>query len=436
MKGIGVGIIGLGTVGTGVAKILLGNARIIEQRLGQPVILKKVADLDIERDRGVDIDRAIMTCNADDLLDDPEIAIVVELIGGYEPALSYIIKAIKNGKHVVTANKALLAQNGEALFNAAAEYGVNLGFEASVGGGIPIIRAIKEGFAANRIESIYGIINGTSNYILSKMTDEGRGFKEVLKETQKKGYAEADPSFDIDGIDSAHKIVILASLAFGARISLKDVYIEGIRGISTLDISYAKELGYRVKLLAIAKLCNGEIDIRVHPTMLPEGNIISNVNGVLNAISVVADAAGPNMFIGQGAGSMPTGSAVVSDVIEMARGIAFGVKGQRVPPRSYPEHNITQIKIRDKNDVEAEYYLRFYVLDKPGVLSKISGILGKNDISISSVIQKERREGKGVPLVMMTHHAREQNVLTALSEVDRLDVVLDETILIRVEKGE
>ena len=435
MKTINIGLLGFGTVGTGVVKILQQNSGVIEKRLGAKLNLKWIADLDIEKDRGVRVDKNILTKDANKVLDDPEVNIIIELIGGYEPAKSFILQALKNKKHVVTANKALLAKNGSEIFETASKNNADIGFEASVGGGIPIIRAIKDGFTANNIQSVYGIVNGTCNYILSKMSDEGRPFNEVLKEAQALGFAEANPSLDIDGIDSAHKITILASLAFGARVNLEEVYTEGISRITPIDINFAREFGYRIKLLAITKRSGNEIEVRVHPTMVREDNPISKVNGVLNAIEVTGDAVGENMLIGRGAGDMPTGSAIVGDVIEISRNILNGGVN-RVSPLSFLPKYIEDAKIKSIDNIISEYYIRFSVLDKPGVLSKISGILGNNSISISSVIQKGRGEKGGVPLVVMTHSAKEKDIQKALSEIDRLEVVLDKSVLIRVENGE
>ena len=435
MKSINIGLLGFGTVGTGVIKILQQNSGVIEKRLGAKLNLKWIADLDIERDRGVRVDKNILTKDANKVLNDPEVNIVIELIGGYEPAKSFILQALKNKKHVVTANKALLAKNGSEIFETASKNNVDIGFEASVGGGIPIIRAIKEGFTANNIQSVYGIVNGTCNYILSKMSDEGRPFNEVLKEAQALGFAEANPSLDIDGIDSAHKVTILASLCFGVRVDFDKVYTEGISRITPIDINFAREFGYRIKLLAITKRSGNEIEVRVHPTMVKEDNPISKVNGVLNAIEIIGDAVGENMLIGRGAGDMPTGSAIVGDVIEISRNILNGGVN-RVSPLSFLPKYIEDAKIKSIDNIISEYYIRFSVLDKPGVLSKISGILGNNSISISSVIQKGRGEKGGVPLVVMTHSAKEKDIQKALSEIDKLDVVLDKSVLIRVENGE
>ncbi|MGD0917695.1 MAG: homoserine dehydrogenase, partial [Thermodesulfobacteriota bacterium] len=302
MREIKVGLIGFGTVGSGVVKILQKNSKLIEKRMGAKIVLKRIADIDLEKDRGVKLKPEVLTPNAEEVIEDPEIDIVMELMGGIEPARSYILKAIHNKKHIVTANKALLALHGDEIFEDAHRFGVDVNFEASVGGGIPLIRSIKEGLVANRIQSIFGILNGTSNYILSKMTNEGRGFKEVLREAQEKGYAEADPTYDLEGIDAAHKLAILIRLAFGTRVRFKEVFIGGISEITSLDIKFSREFGYRIKLLAIAKIDRGKIEARVHPTMIPQGHLLATVEGVFNAIYIEGDAIGPTLFYGQGAG--------------------------------------------------------------------------------------------------------------------------------------
>ena len=434
MKKINVGIVGFGTVGTGTAKILIENSLLIEERVGIPIVVKKIADHDIEKEREINVDPAILTKDANEILNDPEIDIVVELIGGYGYAKEFILKAIDKGKHVVTANKALLAVHGDEIFRAAYRKGVDIGFEASVGGGIPIIRALKEGLVANRIESIYGIVNGTTNYILTKMTAEGKKFGDVLKKAQEKGYAEADPTFDVEGIDAAHKLAVLISLAYGVRIRFEDIYTEGISKITPLDIEFAREFGYRIKLLAITKDDKGKIEARVHPTMLRESAMLANVDGVFNAIYVTGDAVGSTMFYGRGAGMMPTGSAVVSDIADIARNI-IKKSHQRVPPLGCSEGCIKDAKVKDISETVNHYYIRFSAMDKPGVLSKISGILGEKNISISSMIQKGRQVGGSVPIVMMTHEAKEKDVRKALDEIDRLPVVHDKTVFIRIEEG-
>jgi homoserine dehydrogenase len=433
MKEIKVGLIGFGTVGSGVGSILQRNSKLIEKRMGAKLTLKRIADIDLETDRGVKLKPGVLTRKAEDVIKDPEIDMVVELIGGIEPAKTFILKAIRNKKHIVTANKALLALHGDEIFREAQRFGVDVNFEASVGGGIPLIRSIKEGLVANRIHSIFGILNGTSNYILSKMTDEGRNFKEILKEAQEKGYAEADPTYDIEGIDAAHKLAILVRLAFGTPFQFKEIFIGGISEITPLDIQFGREFGYRIKLLAIAKIDKGKIEARVHPTLIPESHLLSTVEGVFNAIYIKGDAVGPTLFYGQGAGKMPTGSAVVSDLVELGRNVLTRASGRRVPLLSFQESAIEKIPLKKMDDVVMPFYMRFSALDRPGVLSKISGILGKNEISISAVIQKGRRVNGAVPVVMMTHEAKEKNVHRALKEIGRLGVILGKTIFIRVE---
>jgi homoserine dehydrogenase len=433
MEEIKAGLIGFGTVGTGVVKILQKNFKTIEKRMGAKLVLKRIADIDIRRDRGVKLKPGILTPNTDEVIQDPEIDIVMELMGGIEPARTYILKAIQNQKHIITANKALLALHGDEIFNAAHRFGVDVNFEASVGGGIPLIRSIKEGLVANRIHSIFGILNGTSNYILSKMTDEGGSFKEVLKEAQKKGYAEANPTYDIEGIDAAHKLTILIRLAFGTSIQFKEIFIGGISDITPLDIQFSREFGYRIKLLAISKIDHGKIEARVHPTMIPEHHLLSTVEGVFNAIYIIGDAVGPTLFYGQGAGQMPTGSAVVSDLVELGRNLLVRATKRRVPSLSFQASAIEKIPLKKMEEVVVPFYMRFSALDRPGVLSKISGILGKNNISISSVIQKGRKVNGAVPIVMMAHEAKERDIHRALKEIDQLSVILGKTMFIRVE---
>ncbi|HDO36622.1 MAG TPA: homoserine dehydrogenase [Nitrospirae bacterium] len=427
---LNVGIIGFGTVGLGTARILIDNAGVIREKSGMDLNLLKIADLDIESDRGLSLKAGTLTTDVKEILENPDIHVVVELIGGIHPAKEFILEAIRKGKHVVTANKALLATEGEDIFKEAVERSVMVGFEASVAGGIPIIKVMREGLVANRIVSIYGIINGTSNYILTKMTDDGVDFDTALKEAQALGYAEADPSFDIEGIDSAHKLTLLASLAYGVPLSYDRIYVEGISRISSLDIEFAREFGYRIKLLAITKLLDGYVELRVHPTMIPADYMISKVDGVLNAVYVVGDAVGETLFYGRGAGDMPTGSAVVSDIVEIGKRIEGGCRSadglDYIGKRK-------DLGIKSIGDIESMYYFRFSVLDRPGVLSKISGILGDGNISIASVIQKGRKAGETVPLVLLTHTARERDVLKAIKEIDALDVVSERTTFIRVE---
>jgi homoserine dehydrogenase len=430
---IKVGLIGLGTVGTGALRILRENAELIRHRVGVPIEVTRVAVRDLKRDRGIDIPPGLLTNDPAQIIQDPDIDIVAELIGGYQPAKELILGAIARGKHVVTANKALLAGHGAEIQRAACLAAVNLGFEASVGGGIPVIKALKEALAGNRILSIYGIINGTSNYILSKMTHEGRSFEDVLAEAQRAGYAEADPTFDVGGIDTAHKLAILVNLAFGAYVNVNDIFTEGITAISPLDIDFGKQLGYKVKLLAIAKMHDGQVEARVHPTMVPEEYPIAKIDGVYNAIQIVGDASGDIMLSGRGAGSMPTGSAVVADIIDITRQILLA------PSRTLPADCAEArgpLKLQPIELIRSIYYFRLVVLDQPGVLAHISGILGKHQISIAQMIQRGRKEGGSVPLVIMSHTAREKDVRHAMLEIKALSSVSEQPVLIRVEGEE
>jgi homoserine dehydrogenase len=434
MEKIYVGLIGFGTVGTGVVRVLKENARVISERLGSEVILKRIADRDVERDRGVALDPGVLVADAKAVLDDPEISIVVELVGGTGVARDFILKALENGKHVVTANKALLSTHGKEIFTKAVEQGLDVGFEASVGGGIPILKSLREGLAANNIESIYGIINGTANYILSKMTNEGGKFEAVLKKAQDKGYAEADPTYDVDGIDTAHKLALLINIAYGTYISHDDIYTEGIRDINQLDIGFAKEFGLRIKLLAIAKAVGGKIEARVHPTMIPASHPLAAVDGAYNAVLLHGDAVGSVMFYGLGAGMMPTASAVVADIIDICRNMKSGAAG-RVAPLSYTPGAISHVEIKEIAGLELPYYIRFLALDKPGVLSSISGVLGSHNISISSVIQRDRKIGGAVPLVIVTHNAVERELRAAIKEIELMDIIKDKVVYIRIEEN-
>jgi len=432
MKTISVGLIGFGTVGTGVAKILEKNAGLLYQRTGAHIELKKIADLDIKRSRGVRLKKGVLTTSADEIVNNPEIDIVVELIGGIEPARRLILKALENGKHVVTANKALLSAHGWEIFSAARLTGVDVAFEASVGGGIPIIRTMQEGFASDRISGFLGILNGTSNYILSRMTDEGADFKAVLKDAQAQGYAEADPTFDVEGIDTAHKLNVLLSLAFGGKADPKKIYTEGISSITPLDIDFARQLGYKIKLLAICSGHGSEIDARVHPSLIPEKHMLAQVGGAFNAIFVQGQDVGPTMFYGRGAGMMPTGSAVVADIVSIARNIVKGVS-DRVPLLLYGSKAPKAIRIKPMSDVQTRYYLRFSAVDKPGVLSSISGALGRNHISIHSVVQKGRdTSNTAVSIFMLTHEAKESDLQKAIRQLEKLSMLKGKTMVIRI----
>ena len=432
MNEIKIGLLGLGTVGVGVARILQSHGAEMEERAGCRLTLAAIADLDVVRPReGLDLQRLPLTTDAGRVLGDPEIRIVIELVGGLEPARTFILRALASGKHVVTANKALLAHHGPELFEEARRNGVMLGFEAAVAGGIPLIRAVKDGLPANRVRSAFGIVNGTCNYILSKMTDEGLDFSGVLKEAQARGYAEADPTLDIEGLDSAHKLQILAMLAFRTAVDLKDIYTEGITGISQEDVVNARELGYRIKLLAIAKSDEGALEARVHPTMIPAASPMAAVSGVFNAVFITGDNVGDLMFYGRGAGQLPTASAVWSDALDIARRVAHGVPALAV---DLPTAAQTRLPIRPIDDIRTAYYLRVMALDRPGTLAQVAGILGQHGISLVSVLQKTRAEQhEAVPVVMMTHEARERDMRAALAAIDRLSVVAAPTTMIRVE---
>ena len=433
MNEVRIGLLGLGTVGAGVVKLLETERAFLEERAGCRLTLAAVADLDLIRPReGLDMARVPLTADATRVLNDPGIQVVIELIGGLEPARSFILKALGAGKHVVTANKALLAHHGAELYDEARRRGVALAFEAAVAGGIPLIRSVKEGLVANRILSVFGIVNGTCNYILSKMTAQGLDFSVVLKEAQAQGYAEADPSLDIEGMDSAHKLQILVSLAFRTFVDLKNIHTEGITRVGQQDIAYARELGYRIKLLAIAKAADGGVEARVHPTMIPAESPLAAVSGVFNAVFITGHAVGDLMFYGRGAGQLPTASAVWSDVVEIARRSAHGIPSLAL---ELPSSGPGAPALRPMEEIRCCYYLRVMAQDRPGVLSRVAGILGENNISIAHVIQKGRATGEAVPVVMMTHEARERDMRTALSAIDRLRVVAAPTTMIRVEGG-
>lgn len=432
MKEIKVGLLGFGTIGAGVVKLLNENATLIEEKTGAKICLKWVADLDITTDRNVPLEGIKLTRRVDDVLNDAEVSVVIELIGGYEPARSFVLKAIENGKHVITANKALLAVHGEEIFSAAREQGVEVLFEASVGGGIPVLSAIKGNLAANRISTVLGIVNGTCNYILTKMTQEGADFNEVLKSAQAHGYAEADPTFDIEGVDTAHKLCLLLSLCFGTKIDLKEIYCEGITSITSEDVDFAKDFGYRIKLLAIGKMDDGRIEARVHPTMIPIDYPLSDVHGVFNAIRLTGDFVGPVMFYGRGAGMQATASAVVGDVMDLSRNMVAGVN-RRCAPLGYLDEHVASLSIKPMGEIVSKYYIRFQALDRPGVLARIAGALGASGISIASMVQSARNEVDTVPIVIMTHEAREADVRKALAEIDAFDVIRAKSNFIRIE---
>src|SRR2546427_5615527 len=426
-----MGLLGLGPVGAGVAKLLESERAMLEERAGCRLRLAAVAALDVTRPReGLDITRLPMTTDANRVLGDGQVDIVVELVGGLEPARSFILKALGSGKHVVTANKALLAHHGAEIYDEARRRGVMLGFEAAVAGGIPLIRAVKEGLVANRILSVFGIVNGTSNYILSKMADEGLDFSVVLKEAQAHGYAETDPTLDIEGMDSAHKLQILATIAFRTAVDLKDIHTEGITAITQQDVENAVELGYRIKLLAIAKAVEGALEARVHPTMIPATSPMAAVSGVFNAVFITGDNVGNLMFYGRGAGQLPTASAVWSDTVDIARRVAHNLPAL---DGDLPSISERPLPLRRMEDIRSSYYLRVMALDRPGVLAQVAGILGQHEISLVSVLQKGRAQGEAVPVVMMTHEARERDMRAALQAIDKLPVVASRTTMIRVE---
>ncbi|MEN6329925.1 MAG: homoserine dehydrogenase [Methanobacteriaceae archaeon] len=422
---VNIGLIGFGTIGSGVVETFNRNLPLIEEKVGAKVVLKKIVDLDIVTDRGVEVDPNILSTNVDDILEDPDMDIVIELIGGYQPALKFILKAMENGKHVVTANKALLAKHWEEVMEAARKNGVRVCFEASVGGGIPLLEPLNDSLAANQIQSIYGIINGTANYILTKMSEEGLNFEEVLKEAQKLGYAEQDPTFDVEGHDTAQKLIILTILGFGVFIKQEKFHVEGISMITPQDIQFAsKELGCVIKLLAISQLVDGKLEVRVHPTLVPEDHLLAAVKGVFNGVYMVGDVVGPVMMYGPGAGMLPTASAVVSDCMDII--------GDPKKPLLYGPQSTHVEGIKPMTEVKSRYYLRITAIDKPGVLHGIAGILSDLDISIESVNQERRDEGQEVPIFMVTHQAKEQNMLKAVGKIEDLESVTKDTVFIRL----
>ena len=431
MKDIKVGLIGFGTVGQGLAEVLLMQQERLPKRTGMRIDLSAIADKSI-KSLPERFSHIPLVQNGQDVINNPDIDIIVELIGGVEPAKSFMLAAIAQGKHVVTANKALLAQEGRDIFAAAAAKGVAVGFEASVGGGIPVIKALREGLVANRILSISGIMNGTANYILSRMTDEGIPFGEVLAEAQRLGFAEADPSYDVEGIDTAHKLAILMSMAYGMHITHREVNTEGISSIEPLDIELAREFGYRIKLLAISRNHGDHVEARVHPTMVPQDHLLASINGAYNAIHFHGDCAGNILLYGLGAGKVPTGSAVAADVVDIARDIEYKCVG-RVPPLAYLPSQLISRRVTSMDELLVPYYFRFTVLDQPGVLARIAGILSSEEISIESVIQKGRKEAGGtVSLVIVTHSANESSVERALREIGTYEAVIKPAVKIRI----
>lgn len=428
MKEIGVGLLGFGTVGAGVVEGLQRNAELLARRAGVRLVLRWIADLDLERDRGVKVDPGMLTRDARAVVEDPKVDVIVELIGGVGIARELVTRALELGKPVVTANKKMLAEYGAELFALAARKKTELAFEASVAGGIPIIKALREGLIANHISEAYGILNGTCNYILTRMEQEQLPFDDVLKAAQAAGYAEAEPSLDIDGHDTAHKAAILASLAYGFPVPMKALQVEGIRGLAQDEIRYAAELGYRIKLLAVIKQDAHGVSVRVQPTLVPHRHMLASVSGVFNAVLVRGDVVGDTLYYGRGAGRLPTASAVIADIADVARHRA----GSGVPQPVFPPDG-KKAPMAALDDLGARYYLRLALLDKPGVLARVAQVLGQHQISIASMIQKEESRGDHVPVIVLTHEAAEKNFRAALDEIDRLDVVGAKTVRLRIE---
>lgn len=427
MEKVDVAVLGLGTVGVGVVKILQQNEDKWVNKCGARINIKKVVDKDPNRAAEVVLPEGVFTPNWDEVLADPEIKIVVEVIGGIEPARTFILQALRSGKNVVTANKDLLAVHGDELLDTAKACGKDLFFEASVGGGIPIIGSLKQSLVANNIQQVMGIVNGTTNYILTKMSREGVDFETALKEAQQLGYAEADPTSDVDGLDAARKIAILASIAFHSRVKLHDVYVEGITAITPEDIGYAKELGYVIKLLGITCENDGMIEVRVHPAIISDTHPLANVYDSFNAIFVRGDAVGDTMFYGRGAGQMPTGSAIVGNIVDIVNNLHGGTTG-RLNCTCY-EHK----PIKPMGDVMTKYYLRMHVIDRPGVLASIAGVFGNHGVSLASVIQKSRKE-HNAELVVITHQVREKDIQDALKVIEEMSITKRIVSLIRVEE--
>jgi homoserine dehydrogenase len=433
IRPIRVGLLGIGTVGGGTWEVLKRNAGEIRRRAGRAITITQVADRETKKAKTIVGRKAKVLSDAFAVVRSPEVDIVVELIGGTRVAKDLVLEAIANGKHVVTANKALLATHGNRIFAAAQKKGVMVAFEAAVAGGVPIIKALREGLSANRIEWIAGIINGTSNFILSEMRDKGLSFEAALADAQARGYAEADPTFDIEGVDAAHKLTILAALAFGIPMQLAKCFREGIQDLGRADISYAEELGYRIKLLGITKKTQKGIELRVHPTLVPARRLIANVEGVMNAILVKGDAAGPTLYYGAGAGALPTASAVVADLVDVTRLITADPE-HRVPHLAFQPDQLSDVPVLDVSEIETSYYLRMRVIDKPGVLARVTRILADSRISIDAMVQKEPGEGESrVDIVMLTHLALEKNVERAMRRIERLPTVVGKVTRLRLE---
>ena len=434
MKPMNVGLLGIGTVGGGTFNVLKRNADEIARRAGRPIQITVVADKNLELAKQVTGGACRLTDDAFSVVSDPEIDIVVELIGGYGIAKELVLKAIENGKHVVTANKALLAKHGNEIFAAAQNKGVTVAFEAAVAGGIPIIKALREGLTANRIEWIAGIINGTTNFILSEMRDKGLSFEAVLKEAQRLGYAEADPTFDVEGVDAAHKLTIMSAIAFGNQMNFDKVHIEGISKLDAVDIKYAEQLGYRIKLLGITKRTTEGVELRVHPTLIPSRRLIANVEGAMNAVLVKGDAVGPTLYYGKGAGAEPTASAVIADLVDVTR-MHTADPEHRVPHLAFQPNAMVDLTILPLSEVITSYYLRLRVEDKPGVLADITRILADQQISIDAMIQREPGEGEEqTDIIMLTHKTREKNIDAAICKIEALSVVTGKIIRLRLEE--
>ena len=433
MEPVKIGILGLGTVGSGTINVLTRNADEILRRAGRAIHVVHAAARDITRKRNCPTEGMRLTTDPYEVVNDPEVAVVVELIGGYEPARSLVLKAIENGKHVVTANKAMIAAHGNEIFTAAQKKGVMVAFEAAVAGGIPIIKTLREGLAGNRIEWLAGIINGTSNFILTEMRDRGADFADVLAEAQRLGYAEADPTFDVEGIDAAHKLTILAAIAFGIPLQFKKAYTEGITKITRLDVEYAEQLGYRIKSLGIARRTDKGVELRVHPTLIPERRLIANVDGVMNAVLVKGDAVGPTLYYGAGAGAEPTASAVVADIVDVVRTLTSD-PNNRVPHLAFQPDQLSDVPILPMEEVETAYYLRLQALDKPGVLAEVTRILGDLGISIEAILQKEPREGENtVPVIILTQRVLEKHMNQAIAQIEALPSIAGKVMRIRLE---
>ncbi|MES9924049.1 MAG: homoserine dehydrogenase [Candidatus Thiodiazotropha endolucinida] len=434
MNPVKVGLLGLGTVGGGTLNVLTRNADEIARRAGRGIQITHAAAKQYDPSQLIGLDSVEVTDDAFSVVENPELEIIIELIGGYTPARELVLKAIENGKHVVTANKALIAMHGNEIFEAAQKKGVMVAFEAAVAGGIPIIKAVREGLAANHIEWIAGIINGTGNFILSEMRDKGREFADVLKEAQALGYAEADPTFDVEGIDAAHKLTILGSIAFGIPLQFEKTYTEGITKIEPQDVEYADQFGYRIKHLGITRKTETGIEMRVHPTMIPRRRLIANVDGVMNAVLVKGDAVGPTLYYGAGAGSQPTASAVVADVVDVVRMLTTDPEN-RVPHLAFQPGKLVDLAILPIEEVETTFYLRMQVVDRPGVVAKIASILAESQISIEAIQQKEPNEGENtVPLVMLTQKVIEKQLNKAIAEIEQLETVFGQVMRIRVER--